>query len=290
MEVQELNFGVVPINKKENVLGDNIGYVEHFNFSKANINQESRIHAISAVASICYQSPKALGSESLYNRLMAESHGLPSSSFEFVPMLFTQEEITSLYFNRKLMVSDNNPLTKFGEWIENGNYLLTNFRAVVYLFEEFGIDFRDHFNTEDECEIIAKHFKVFKYYVDLPTRAQMVRHRVNWQELSRRYVSGKRVPFDFYISEKMKFNSIHGYICLTHEAFNEICVERYNQALDRGVKPEEARRCIPQSMYTTIWGAFQPTQLENYFKLRLDLHAQKEIRATAEAMKELIGD
>ncbi len=282
------------INKKENILGDNIGYIEHWDFSKANMLNENRINAITLVASICYQNPKALGSESLYNRLMAESHGLPSSSFEYVPMLFSQKEITSLYYSRTLLVSDNNPLIKFGEWIEDGKYLLTNFRAVVYLFEQFGIDFRDKFNTEEECEIIARHFKVFKYYVDLPTRAQMVRHRVNWQELSRRYVSGKRVPFDFYVSEKMKFESYHsldvGIQYLDENDFNKICVERYNQALDRGVKPEEARRCIPQSMYTTIWGAFQPTQLENYFKLRLDSHAQKEIRATAEAMKELIGD
>lgn len=281
------------INKKENILDDNIGYVENWDFSKANMSNENRIHAITLVASICYQNPKALGSESLYNRLMAESHGLPSSSFEFVPMLFSQKEITSLYYSRTLLVSDNNPLTKFGEWIEDGEYLLTNFRAVVYLFEKFGIDFRDHFNTEDECEIIAKHFKVFKYYVDLPTRAQMVRHRVNWQELSRRYVSGKRVPFDFYVSEKMKFESYHsldaGMQYLDEKDFNEICVERYNQALDRGVKPEEARRCIPQSMYTTIWGAFQPTQLENYFKLRLHKTAQSEIKLVAESMHELIS-
>ena len=282
------------INKKENILEDNIGYVEHWDFSKANMSNENRIHAVTLVASICYQNPKALGSESLYNRLAAESHSLPSSSFEFVPMLFTQKEITSLYYSRTLLVSDNNPLTKFGEWIEDGNYLLTNFRAVVYLFEKFGIDFREHFNTEAECEIISKHFSVFKYYVDLPTRAQMVRHRINWQELSRRYVSGKRVPFDFYISEKMKFNSVHQdgqgqNFTIDENDFNEICVERYNQALDRGVKPEEARRCIPQSMYSTIWGAFQPTQLENYFKLRSDSHAQKEIRATSDAMQELIG-
>ena len=282
------------INKKENILGDDIGYVENWDFSKANMSNENRIHAITLVASICYQNPKALGSESLYNRLMAESHGLPSSSFEFVPMLFTQKEITSLYYSRTLLVSDNNPLTKFGEWIENGEFLLTNFRAVVYLFEEFGIDFRDKFNTEAECTIIAKHFSVFKYYVDLPTRAQMVRHRINWQELSRRYVSGKRVPFDFYISEKMKFVSVHQdsqrqNFTLDENDFNEICVERYNQALDRGVKPEEARRCIPQSMYTTIWGAFQPTQLKNYFKLRSDSHAQKEIRATSDSMQELLG-
>ena len=287
------------INKKENILGDEIGYVENWDFSKANMSNENRIHAITLVASICYQNPKALGSESLYNRLAAESHSLPSSSFEFVPVLLDRQDFNKCYLSitgniPTITIHNNNPLTKFGEWIENGKYLLTNFRAVVYLFEKFGIDFRDKFNTEAECAIIAKHFSVFKYYVDLPTRAQMVRHRVNWQELSRRYVSGKRVHFDFYISEKMKFNSVHQdgqgqNFTLDENDFNEICVERYNQALDRGVKPEEARRCIPQSMYTTIWGAFQPTQLENYFHLRSDLHAQKEIRATSDAMQELIG-
>ena len=45
---------------------------------------------------------------------------------------------------------------------------------------------------------------------------------------------------------------------------------------------------IPQAAYTQIWGAFQPKQLENYFKLRLDKTAQWEIQKTAKAMQELI--
>ena len=127
---------------------------------------------------------------------------------------------------------------------------------------------------------------MFLYKVDFPTRSQMVRHRVNWQELSRRYVSGKRVPFDFYVSEKMKD--------VTSEAGDtqkilDICLEHYYKALEDGVKPQEARRIIPQAGYSQIWGGFQPTQLENYFKLRLDSHAQWEIRKTAEAMKELLA-
>ena len=65
------------INEKQNILGDNIAYVEQWDFSKANLNEENRIKAITTVASICYQNPKAIGSESLYNRLLAESKGLP---------------------------------------------------------------------------------------------------------------------------------------------------------------------------------------------------------------------
>ena len=84
------------INKKENIFGDHIAFVEQYDFSQANMSEKHRIHAISAVASICYQNPKAVGSESLYNRLMAESMGLPSSSAEFVPVLLTEEEVYKL--------------------------------------------------------------------------------------------------------------------------------------------------------------------------------------------------
>ena len=84
------------INDKQNIFGDNIAFVEQYDFSTANLNEENRILAITAVASICYQNPKALGSESLYNRLMAESMGLPSSSAEFVPVLLTEEEVYKL--------------------------------------------------------------------------------------------------------------------------------------------------------------------------------------------------
>ena len=109
---------------------------------------------------------------------------------------------------------------------------------------------------------------------------------------SRRYVSGSRVRFKYYVSDKMKFISIHkddeSDIHFDNDDFHRICEERYYQALEKGVKPQEARRVIPQSAYTQIWGAFMPNQLDNYFKLRLDKHAQWEIQQTAIAMQELI--
>jgi thymidylate synthase (FAD) len=65
------------INDKQNIFGDDIAFVEQYDFSAANLSEENRILAITQVASICYQNPKAVGSESLYNRLLAESKGLP---------------------------------------------------------------------------------------------------------------------------------------------------------------------------------------------------------------------
>src|SRR5574344_966627 len=268
------------INEKQNILNDNIGFVENWDFSKANLNEENRILAITQVASICYQNPKALGSESLYNRLMAESMGLPSSSFEFVPVLLDYENSK----HQEILKLEYSNSKKFGEQLDD-KYLLTNYRALVYdyenLQEEFSFDIRTIFNTQEECKIIKDYFKVFLYKVDLPTRSQMVRHRVSWQELSRRYVSAKRVPFEFYVSEKLKHNP-------KVKALVKQSEELYFELLDAGVKPQEARRVIPQMGYTQIWGAFMPKQLDNYFKLRLDETGQWESRQPALAMQELI--
>ena len=286
--------------------------VEMYDFSQANLNNENRIKAITLVASVCYQNPKALNSASLYNRLMAESIGLPSSSFEFVPVLLDPKREP----DAMILGNVNSNVRKFGQWIRaindrgnEQNFLLTNYRALVYdceercsLFtepetlDEIRSNYLELFNNEFECNIIKQHFKVFKYNVDIVTRAQMVRHRVNWQELSRRYVSGKKIPFEFYISKKMSnvksglYKSImyDGQIDdISTENIINICLEHYYAALEAGVKPEEARRIIPQGMQTIIWGAFQPRQLENFYKLRLEPKAQVEIREVATAMLEL---
>ena len=120
------------INEKQNIFGDEIGFVEHWDFSRANLNEENRILAITQVASICYQNPKALGSESLYNRLAAESQGLPSSSFEFVPVLLNLNNK-----NHADLINDLEPFSntfKYSELI-NENTFLTNYRAIYYDYE-----------------------------------------------------------------------------------------------------------------------------------------------------------
>ena len=270
---------------------DGIGYVESYDFSTANMSNDLRIAAISTVASVCYQSPKALGSMSLYNRLANESAGLPSSSFEFVPVLLTYEEVRKI--TKKAMFTFELPaILRYGQVMRRGFklVLLTNLRALI---SDVGDKADQYFNDEDQCDFIKKKFKVYKSKIDLSTRAQFIRHRVSWQELSRRYVSGKKSPFEFYYSPKLtnfysdqesdgKFGNL-----LYSAELVDLCVEHYNQAIAAGIKPEEARRCLPQSMYTTVWSAWQPSPLEVFYKLRLDSHAQSEIRELAAGMKEL---
>ena len=284
----ELQPDLLPLlGRVDNVLDGIAGFVEHYDFSRANSSYEARVQAVSMVASICYKSPKALGSISLFDRLQAESGGLPSSSYEFIPVLLDKQQTMQILADSMSVHPQDVPISKFGTWLSNSNHLLTNLRALIEMVgpEES----LNYLNTSDEeIQIIHDNFKVFLFNVDLSTRAQMVRHRVSWQELSRRYVSGTKSPFEFYVSRKMNDTRSSDFGYLTDEII-DICLTQYYAALDSGVKPEEARRILPQAMMTQIWGAFQPSQLDNWFKLRLDKHAQSEIRMVAQAMQELIN-
>ena len=291
----ELQPDLLPLlGRVDNVLDGIAGFVEHYDFSRANSSYEARVQAITKVASICYQSPKSLGSISLFDRLQAESGGLPSSSYEFIPVLLDKQQAMQILTDSMSVHPEDVPIIKFGTWLSNNNHLLTNLRALIEMVgPEVSLNYLN--TSDEEIQIIRDNFKVFLFNVDLPTRAQMVRHRVSWQELSRRYVSGKKSPFEFYVSKKLSIiescdpDAPEVPFAYSTEYIIELCVNHYNSAIASGVKPEEARRILPQAMMTQIWGAFQPSQLDNWFNLRLDKTAQSEIRMVAQAMQELIN-
>jgi thymidylate synthase (FAD) len=193
---------------------------------------------------------------------------------------------------------------KFGDDIEDGKYLLTNLRALV---NDIGLEAsKEFYNTDpDEIAIIKKHFKVFKHKMDMISARQFMRHTTAvWQELSRRYVSGKKVPFEFYVSESMKnvkwtktlhFSGEFGsewtekVEISTQQLIND-SIEHYFQALKQGVKPQQARYIIHPCVYTEIWSGWQPFALENMFTERTAIGTQWELRQTAIAMQELIKE
>ncbi len=275
------------LKTKENIFNDGIAKVESYDFSTSNLNEESRIKAVTTVASICYGNPKGVGSLSLYNRLEHESAGLPSSSFEFCPILLDAERlmrISSLTnkFNEDL------DIVKFGEMLNEEGYVLTNLRALISDVGEYAKD-EIFYNTTEECEIIKKYFKVFRAKVDLATRTQMIRHRATYQELSRRYVSNDRQPFEFYISEDMKDveSPCDETGVYRTQMVIDVCLEHYKEAIKQGVKPQKARAIIPQCAYSDIWVAFLPRYYDNFIQQRTDKHAQWEIQQLANSIKEL---
>ncbi len=294
----ELQPDLLPLlGRVDNVLDGIAGFVEHYDFSRANSSYEARVQAITKVASICYQSPKSLCSISLFERLQAESAGLPSSSYEFIPVLLHRDTVVEILSNSAAHQPSDVAIIKFGSWLSDKVHLLTNLRALIEMVgPEASLNYLN--TSEEEIQIIRDNFKVFLFNVDLSTRAQMVRHRVSWQELSRRYVSGTKSPFEFYRSKKLStikqyplgvFDRDDDPLEFDTQDIIDLCINHYFQALDSGVKPEEARRILPQAMMTQIWGAFQPNPLDNWFKLRLNKDSQAEIRMVTQAMQELIN-
>lgn len=294
------------INKKENLYGDN-AKVEQYDFSRANSSDEARTLAITTIATVCTQKFESIGSEKLCTKLLTEAHGIPSSAYGFVPVLLSIDQLEDIGHTvdyNKYKFEWN--ITKFGQMVENGEYLLTNLRALV---NDIGLEAsKEFYNTdENEIAIIKKYFKVFKHKMDIRSARQFMRHSTAvWQELSRRYVSGKKVPFEFYVSEKMEHTTIKydtiaisnsdathkwndAFIDVDIQKVIDICLELYHKALDNGVKPQDARDILPLCTYTEIWSGWQPFALENMLTERTAIGTQWELRQTAMAIKELIN-
>ena len=176
--------------------GDGIGYLEMHDFSTANSCYEKRVEAVQLVASVCYNSKIKEGSDKLFKMLATESKGLPSSSYEFVPVLLTEKQVAHILHAKNIRsmpdVCHSNAISviKYGEFIsyKGKDYLLTNLRALI---ADVGEDSDKYYNTDHvEIEAIKKYFKVFKSKIDLATARQFMRSRVIWQELC---VSGDTV-------------------------------------------------------------------------------------------------
>ena len=141
------------------------------------------------------------------------------------------------------------------------------------------------------------------FYMKMPifVARQLVRHRTaSINEVSYRYVKAAR---EFYVpapermqkkAESNKQGSSHEIVgdpgrCAQiiiqcgHEAF-----EGYEALLDAGLAPELARSVLPLGTYTEWYWQCDLHNTLHMLHLRLDSHAQHEIRVYAQAMLDLI--
>ena len=270
---------------------DDTGFVEYYDFSKANSSEQSRVEAVSTVASVCYGNEEKPNFK-IYDKLLNESLGLPSSSFEFVPVLLNGNAIDEIMFSQSQLIGlpDVRPnvipnVVKFGQpiYLEESMYILTNLRALLEDYSTLkgflSYDIREIYNSsEEEQKIIKENFHVFKTKSTIRTIRQLVRHRsASFQELSRRYTSADKAPLEFYSESSCKpFDT------------ERTAVKRYNELISLGQPKEEARDVLPVSLYSTIWMAWQPEGLQTFLDLRVKKSAQKQIRELAEGMKSLL--
>jgi thymidylate synthase (FAD) len=147
---------------------------------------------------------------------------------------------------------------------------------------------------------------VFTFHVKMPifVARQWVRHRTaRLNEISGRYSVMKD---DFYLPEledvrpqskinKQSRDENSDIPDAEKELFLMNLVEdqsdlylHYSEAVDCGVAKEIARINLPLSLYTEMYWQIDLHNLFHFLRLRLDSHAQKEIRVYGEAMASII--
>ena len=70
--------------------------------------------------------------------------------------------------------------------------------------------------------------------------------------------------------------------------FNETVINLYEEMLDHGVAPEQARMILPQSMYTEVIATGNLYAWANMYIQRSDSHAQKETQDLAKQIGEIV--
>lgn len=137
---------------------------------------------------------------------------------------------------------------------------------------------------------------VFHIKLPLFVFAQMVRHRTaKLNSMSARY---SVMQDEFYLPEPA---NVRGQSAINKQVgegevdgaeamaavFAEVCRRDYGiyeELIEKGVAREQARMVLPQNLYTQIYWKCDLHNLFHFLRLRLDWHAQQEIRVYGEAM------
>lgn len=141
---------------------------------------------------------------------------------------------------------------------------------------------------------------VYKFSIKLPIfiMRQLIRHRMaSVNEYSCRYspiIKDYYVPLASDIRKQDTINKQGSSGCLLQEealAAQQIIITsserakvQYKRLIDMGVARETARLVMPVNFYTQIYWQLNLRSLFNFLKLRMDSHAQLEIRSYAEAI------
>lgn len=142
----------------------------------------------------------------------------------------------------------------------------------------------------------------FKFHAKMPIHVarQWVRHRTaSINEVSARYSELPEeyyVPKDSRIAEQSTINKQGSGMPMDHaqvwaDGFNEEAHEsflNYKARIDAGMAKELARNNLPLSTYTRWYWKIDLHNLFNFLRLRMDSHAQEEIRVYANAMAEFV--
>ena len=187
---------------------------------------------------------------------------------------------------------------------------IVNAARVSFGKEKKEIDGRDRKLIQYLCRnkhtsTLEHNVVTFRFLVPLFVRSQHHRHRTwSYNEISRRYTDENLkfyLPKNFrtqHKSDRQASSDIkidpQAYPTMSLMRVSELleyktneCLQAYETLIDRGVCREQARMILPQNLYTEYYGTVNLNNLVKFITLRIDSHAQWEIRRVAEACKEI---
>lgn len=118
---------------------------------------------------------------------------------------------------------------------------------------------------------------------------QLVRHRLaSFVQQSQRYV---RLDLDgngWYVTPPSIAADEH--LEFQYDEQMAACAGAYRSLLEHGIRPEDARFVLPEATKTEIVMTMNLRELQSFYVLRSDVHAQWEIRRLTHAMREALLD
>lgn len=177
------------------------------------------------------------------------------------------------------------------EWHDKGN----GYAAPVNVPTEADEKLIKYLAKHNHWSPFAHAFLSFRIKAPIFVARQLVKHQVGlaWNEVSRRYVDDEP---EFYMPEVWRKRAENVKQGSSDEAvdygtladYYDTCLFQYNDLLEMGVAPEQARMVLPLSTMTEwIWSG-SLMAFVRVCKLRLDPHAQKETRDVVEIIAEYV--
>tara|TARA_R110000868_G_scaffold36105_3_gene128573 strand:+ start:8402 stop:9115 length:714 start_codon:yes stop_codon:yes gene_type:complete len=211
----------------------------------------------------------------------------------------------------------------FVEYVDHMGSDLTVVNAARVSFnKESSWDGDQHFSGHiKDRKLSDKDFKLIRYLAEhnhwtpfahpqitlrikapISIRTQLFKHKVGFveNEISRRYVSYQPDLYFPYFRGKPTNGAKQGSeefitdvrlkeeLDTKYRKAAEECIKIYDELLEAGVAPEQARFVLPQGIYTEWWWTGSLSAFARVYTQRTDPHAQWEVQEYARAIGDII--
>lgn len=137
-------------------------------------------------------------------------------------------------------------------------------------------------------ESVLEHSAIsVKFITSRAMSHQLVRHRLcSYSQESMRYCNYTKDKFEdgVVFIEPYGFDEWDKHTRVVWENSMMLCEEVYSRLIEQNVKPEAARGVLPQDTKTEIVVTANVRQWRHIFRMRLDKHAQPQMRALMEPL------